>query len=265
MFIVLVLDCHPILLLVFDALLGSLFHVGGYFHPPRFLLMAKSSSHFAGCIAHFGDYFYFGDYCLYLNSDFIQWFLLPVLGRIVILLSLMILAILGHFELWALSFSPWCSRMLTWLTFFFLVLIGIVFLVSSCSSYLFHQESVILLMGLIHSRKGLSFLVRVPSVLVGFCGFWFCGCCYYIFSFSGPCSFRHGYVVIRWLVSLLTVGVLCFSACVLSWDHWQVKGIKVVPFLTPIFPSGILANQRYTCDWVLKDAFQFAGVVYHVK
>src|SRR5882724_1588385 len=49
------------------------------------------------------------------------------IARIAIFLCLMILAILGHVELWALSFSPLIFHDASMTPFFFLVLIGIVF------------------------------------------------------------------------------------------------------------------------------------------
>ena len=137
--------------------------------------------------------------------------------------------------------------MLAWFPSSFLVLIGIVFWFLHVLLCLFHQDRSFLLMNLLHSRKGFCFLVGLQLLVVGVCGFWFCRGGYFIFilSLCGPCSFRHGYVVTEvWLITFIWHSLL-LCPCTQAGDHWQVDGCsKITPFLTPIFPSGILVCQR---------------------
>src|SRR5882724_13010420 len=65
------------------------------------------------------------------------------IARIAILLILMILAILGHFELWVLSFFPLIFQDASMIPFFFPSFDWNCFLVLSCSSMLISAGSVI--------------------------------------------------------------------------------------------------------------------------
>jgi len=110
----------------------------------------------------------------------------------------------------------WCSRMLAWFPFSFLILIGIVSWFLHVILCLFHWDQSVLLMNLFHSRKGFASWLDsncswLDSVISD--------------SVEGVISFSFSILVglvlsgmamwlLRWLISLLAVGVLCFSACV---------------------------------------------------
>src|SRR5882724_1098189 len=129
----------------------------------------------------------------------------------------MILAIWSHFELWALSFFPLIFQDASVIPFFFPSLDWNCFLPSSCFSMLTSSRSVSSVDGPVSLQKGLllswsksgcSWLDSVVSEFVGEV---------YLFLvsvFMGLVLSGIVMWVLRWLVSFLSLGVLCLSACV---------------------------------------------------
>src|SRR5882724_10450864 len=138
----------------FDALLGIIISWWRLFSFTRSLLMAKATPILL-------------EYCLLViifildttasicvvSSSVVLAF---CISRIVILLSLMILAILGHFELWALSFFPLMFQDASVIPFFFPNFDWNCFLVSSCSSMFISLKSDISVDKSVSLQKGFS-------------------------------------------------------------------------------------------------------------
>src|SRR5882724_13114971 len=129
----------PHLTFSFEALLGIIISCWRLFSSTKSLLMAKATTILL-------------EYCplviiLILGTTASIWavsssvVLASCIARMAILLILMILAILGHFELWALSFFPLMFQDASVIPFFFPIFDWNCFLASSCSSLFISSES----------------------------------------------------------------------------------------------------------------------------
>src|SRR5882724_6999473 len=163
------------------------------------------------------------------------------IARISILWSLMILAILGHFELWALSFFPLMFLDASMIPFFFPNFVWNCFLVSSCSSMSISLGSVSSFDESVSFQRGFSlswldsnclWLDSVVSESVGENA---------PFSISISVGLVLSGVVmwlLRWLILLLSFGILCFSAHVpkLGTIDKSMGVARFFPSLLPFFP-----------------------------
>src|SRR5882724_10174526 len=164
-------------------------------------------------------------------------------ARIAIRWSLIIRAIWGHFELWALSFFPLIFQDASVIPFFFPSLDWNCFLTSWCFSMLTSSRSVSSVDGSVSLQKGLlfswsksgfSWLESVVSKFVGevvlFLVLVFMG-----LVLSGMIMF-----ILRWLVSFIPLGILCLSARVPRLGTFD-KSVGVARFRLSISPFCPLA------------------------
>src|SRR5882724_6858662 len=223
----------------FDALLGILISWWRLFSSTRSLLMAKATPILL-------EYCPLMIICILGTTASIcavsSLVVLPsCISRIAILLSLMILAILGHFELWVLAFFPPMFQDASMIPFFFPNYDWNCFLVSSCSSMSISLISVSSVDESVSLQKGFTLSCSVSN----------CSWLDAVVSDSveGVISFSFSIFVglvlsgmvmwlLRWLVSLLAVGILCFSACVprLGTIDKSMGVARLSPFLPPFFP-----------------------------
>src|SRR5882724_4165138 len=144
----------PHLTLSFEALLGIIISFWRLFSSTRSLLMAKATPILLEycplvIILILGTT---ASICTVSSSVVLA----SCISRIAILWSLIILAILGHFELWALSFFPLMFQDASVIPFFFPNFDWNCFLVSSCSSMFISSRSVISVDGSVSLQNGFS-------------------------------------------------------------------------------------------------------------
>src|SRR5882724_11797483 len=245
----------PHLTFSFDTLLGIIISCWRLFSSTRSLLMAKATPILLEycplvIILILGTT---SSICAVSSSVVLS----SCFARIAILLSLIILAILGHFELWALSFFPLMFQDANVILFSFLNLDWNCFLVSSCSVMSISLSSVSSVDKSVSLQKGFHFLGQNPTVhgwILWFLILW--GGLFHFLSISTGLVLS-AMIMLRWFISLLSVGVLCFSAHVprLGTIELSMGVARLCPSLPPFCPLAFWPTRGLDVRLSPEDAF----------